>query len=210
MLYEELCPLSQKGTHTRGGGKRVCVIVSSMAEVSYCLLSNFLCVKAFRLSILISLDIWNMLKDPSFDVLFKNKALFMRSKLAVLRSISSRTFSKQKRFVSALIWTEWLTGSLLETSKPTHQSLFPHWSVHTEDSGPTFSLFIPPRVRRKGKGRRLVRGPVISELVFKPHHRKRGRGRSVQNPDVWMNFRTRHKSLVSSHHQSVICCTCFS
>lgn len=37
-----------------------------------------------------------------------------------------------KGFLSAFAWTEWLTGTLLETSNPHMKSLFPHWPVYNK------------------------------------------------------------------------------
>lgn len=111
-----------------------------------------------------------MLRDPSFDVLFKNKALFMRSELAVQQ--------QQDNFKAGIDLYRLSSGPndsqdpCWKPVKPTHQSLFPTLVGTYGGLLSNFSLFIPPHVMRKGKkGQRLVRGPVILELVFKPHHR---------------------------------------
>lgn len=137
----------------------------------------------------------------------KNKALFMRSGLAVERS--SRTFSK--RFSRKDLYRLWsgANDSQHPRWKPvTHTSVFvPTLDSTYWDSCPTW-LFSTTACDAEE-----AVGPLISEHVRATSQALAARWRTGEarlDPDAWMNWVTTcYKSCVSSHHQSVICCTCF-
>lgn len=99
----------------------------------------------------------------------------------------------------------------------THTSVFVPTLVGTSPVRTPVQLFSFHPTTCEAEGKRSATGQRSSDIgtCFSNHitghvDEEVWTSEKCSNPDVWMNFRTCHKSLVSSHHQSVICCTCFS
>lgn len=164
-----------------------------------------------------------MLKEANLSLFYLTIKLYLWGQSCQFSAVWGHSECvSSKGFLSALAWTEWLTGSLLETSN--HPSLFPHWPVYSKLSLVQPFSFTHHSCRRNSTDHRMLEAQwcwntnvkhfTNADSVF-------SRMRATENnrswdPDLWMNDwtdrkRNCHKSFISSHHHSVavICCTCF-
>lgn len=85
----------------------------------------------------------NMLKDVCLSLFYLTIKLYLWGQSWQFSAAEGHfECVSTKGFLSALTGTEWLTGSLLETSN-THQSLVPHWPVYSKTFFTPTSLFLP-------------------------------------------------------------------
>lgn len=73
----------------------------------------------------------SMLKEANLSLFYLTIKLYLWGQSCQFSAVWGRSECvSSKGFLSALAWTEWLTGSLLETSN--HPSLLPHWPVYSK------------------------------------------------------------------------------
>lgn len=142
-----------------------------------------------------------MLKEANLSLFYLTIKLYLWGQSCQFSAVWGRSECvSSKGFLSALAWTEWLTGSLLETSN--HPSLLPHWPVYSKLSLVQPFSFTHHSCRRNSTDHRMLEAQWCWNTNVK-HFTNADSVLGSRFVDERLNRqRNCHKSFISSHHHS--------